>query len=35
MREKKDILEQIIKEDLEKEAAKIRETIAGMDQEIL
>ena len=35
MREKKDILEQIIKEDLEKEAAKIRETIADMDQEIL
>lgn len=35
MREKKDILEQIIKEDLEKEAAKIRETITGMEQEVL
>lgn len=35
MREKNDILEQIIKEDLEKEAAKIRETIADMDEEIL
>lgn len=31
MREKKDILEQIIVEDLEEEAAKIRETIADMD----
>lgn len=35
MREKKDILEQIIVEDLEEEAAKIRETIADMDPETL
>ena len=35
MREKKDILEQIIVEDLEEEAAKIRETIADMDPEML